>query len=89
MSGLGRRQGSSSDRRFITSEVSAAAVDALYVGEDRLAQVTRTSYERATSPAYRWSRIAEQWHAVFADVLRKTGAVQRGEVVVVDEEGVT
>jgi glycosyltransferase involved in cell wall biosynthesis len=55
--------------RAVTVDGVAAALERLYADPAHLRRQSLAAYQNATRPEYRWDRIAEQWCAVFDDVL--------------------
>lgn len=59
---------------LLDAEGVAAALEALYCDRQRLADMSRAAYARATQACYRWSTIAEQWRELFDEALARTPA---------------
>lgn len=53
----------------VSPESLAAALDELYADRTRLQAISRSSYDNAVRPAYRWTTIGAQWRDLLASAL--------------------
>ena len=59
------------ESRFVSPEEVARGLNSLYESPDLLAATSAKSYETATRPEYRWSRIAQHWGDLFEKTLAR------------------
>lgn len=66
-----RGRHSAVDYHCTTPELVAAALEALYVNPKHRFDRVRAAYANATDTKYRWSGIAKQWDALFAEMMAR------------------
>jgi hypothetical protein len=58
-----------SERKVLTFESLAAALEKLYANKKQCCAVAKAFYQRATQPEKKWQSIAKRWHTLFQEAL--------------------